>query len=88
MEAVRGGYIDHVKIVPGEHGVIAVAAFGNALGLGEVPAPLNPGEEASRIRVAQSVAKPGGPTTAPPPADAPVPTFEHGQKKSGWFSWF
>jgi hypothetical protein len=48
---------------------------------------LNPGEEASRIRVAQSVAKPGGPT-APPPADAPVPTFEHGQKKSGWFSWF
>lgn len=48
---------------------------------------LNPGEEASRIRVAQSVAKPGGPTQAPPP-DAPVPTFEHGEKKSGWFSWF
>jgi hypothetical protein len=48
---------------------------------------LNPGEEASRIRVAQSVAKPGGPAAAPP-ADAPVPTFEHGQKKSGWFGWF
>jgi hypothetical protein len=47
---------------------------------------LNPGEEASRIRVAQSVARPGGLGT--PPADAPVPTFEHGQKKSGWFSWF
>jgi hypothetical protein len=49
---------------------------------------LNPGQEASRIRVAQSVAKPGGQTQAPLPADAPVPTFEHGQKKSGWFSWF
>lgn len=48
---------------------------------------LNPGEEQSRIRLAQSVAKPGGPAAAPP-ADAPVPTFEHGQKKSGWFSWF
>jgi hypothetical protein len=48
---------------------------------------LNPGEEQSRIRVAQSVAKPGS-SAAPPPADAPVPTFEHGQKKSGWFSWF
>jgi hypothetical protein len=48
---------------------------------------LNPGQEASRMRVAQSVAKPGGPT-GPLPADAPVPTFEHGQKKSGWFSWF
>ena len=47
---------------------------------------LNAGEEASRIRVAQSVARPGGPPA--PPADAPVPTFEHGQKKSGWFSWF
>lgn len=47
---------------------------------------LNPGQEISRIRVAQSVARPGGP--AAPPADAPVPTFEHGQKKSGWFSWF
>lgn len=47
---------------------------------------LNPGQEASRIRVAQSVARPGGPPA--PPADAPVPTFEHGQKKSGWFSWF
>jgi hypothetical protein len=49
---------------------------------------LNPGEEASRIRVAQSVAKPGGPTQTPLPPDAPIPTFEHGQKKSGWFSWF
>ena len=47
----------------------------------------NPGEEQSRIRVAQSVARPGGPAAAPP-SDAPVPTFEHGQKKSGWFSWF
>ena len=48
---------------------------------------LSPGEEQSRIRVAQSVARPGGPAAAPP-ADAPVPSFEHGQKKSGWFSWF
>ena len=47
---------------------------------------LNPGQEISRIRVAQSVARPG--PAAAPPADAPVPTFEHGQKKSGWFSWF
>lgn len=49
---------------------------------------LNPGEEQSRIRLAQSVTKPGGGPAAAPPADAPVPTFEHGQKKSGWFSWF
>lgn len=48
---------------------------------------LNPGDEQSRIRVAQSVAKPGGPAAAPS-ADSPIPTFEHGQKKSGWFSWF
>jgi hypothetical protein len=48
---------------------------------------VNPGQEVSRIRVAQSVARPGG-STAPLPPDAPVPTFEHGQKKSGWFSWF
>ena len=47
---------------------------------------LNPSEEVSRIRLAQSVAKPGGPTAAPPP-DAVTPTFERGEKKSGWFNW-
>ena len=30
----------------------------------------------------------GAALAAPLPPDAPVPTFEHGQKKSGWFSWF
>jgi hypothetical protein len=48
---------------------------------------LNPGSEASRIRLAQSVTKPDGGAIKPPPADVPVPTFEHTQKKSGWFSW-
>jgi Protein of unknown function (DUF3035) len=49
---------------------------------------LNPGEETSRIRLAQSVANPASATTKPPPADAVKPTFEHTTKKSGWFSWF
>lgn len=47
---------------------------------------LDPSQEASRIRVAQSVAQPG--SQPPPPADAVTPTFERTPKKSGWFSWF
>lgn len=47
---------------------------------------LNPGEEASRIHLAQSVTQPGGPASAPP--DAVTPTFEHAPKKKGWFGWF
>jgi len=46
---------------------------------------VNPSEEASRIRLAQSVTKPGGPS--PAPADAITPTFERTTKKSGWFDW-
>jgi hypothetical protein len=48
---------------------------------------LNPGQEASRIRLAQSVTQPGGPATAAP-TDAVTPTFERGPKKKGWFDWF
>lgn len=49
---------------------------------------LNPSQEASRIRLAQSVANPSSAAPAPPPADAVTPTFERTPKKSGWFSWF
>lgn len=49
---------------------------------------LNPGQEESNIRLAQSIANPKSATPAAPPADAITPTFEHTQKKSGWFSWF
>lgn len=49
---------------------------------------LDPSAEESRIRLAQSVARPGGAGAAPAPsADAVTPTFEHAPKKSGWFSW-
>jgi hypothetical protein len=47
---------------------------------------INPGQEASSIRLAQSVAKPGA-TAAKPPANPVTPTFEHTTKKSGWFDW-
>lgn len=47
---------------------------------------INPSKEEARIRLAESVAKPGGPKTKLP-ADAVAPTFEHGTKKSGWFDW-
>ncbi len=48
---------------------------------------LNPGEERRAFAWRNRLPSQGGPAAAPP-ADAPVPTFEHGQKKSGWFSWF
>jgi hypothetical protein len=78
---------DPTEGVPFERGLVDKLLFWSGPTTPVSNDTLNPGEEASRIRVAQSVAKPGGPTTPPP--DAPVPTFEHGQpKKSGWFSWF
>ena len=48
---------------------------------------LNPGQEATRMRLAQSVAQPGAAASAPP-ADTVTPTFEHTPKKKGWFDWF
>lgn len=47
-----------------------------------------PGQEASRIRLAQSVTNPNTAAPPAPAADAVVPVIEHTQKKSGWFSWF
>jgi Protein of unknown function (DUF3035) len=79
---------DPTEGVPFERGLVDKLLFWSGPTTPASNQTLNPGEEASRIRVAQSVAKPGGPTQAPLPADAPVPTFEHGQKKSGWFGWF
>jgi len=49
---------------------------------------INPGQEESNIRLAQSIANPKSAAPAAPPSDAITPTFEHTQKKSGWFSWF
>ena len=49
---------------------------------------LDANAEESRIRLAQSVARPSGAGTAPTaPADTVTPTFEHTPKKTGWFSW-
>ncbi len=79
---------DPTEGVPFDRGLVDKLLFWSGPTTPPSTDTLNPGQEASRIRVAQSVAKPGGPTQAPLPADAPVPTFEHGQKKSGWFSWF
>jgi hypothetical protein len=78
---------DPTEGVPFDRGLVDKLLFWSGPTTPPSTDTLNPGEEASRIRLAQSVTKPGGPTQAPP-ADAPVPTFEHGQKKSGWFSWF
>jgi hypothetical protein len=77
---------DPTEGVPFERGLVDKLLFWSGPTTPNSNDTLNPGQEVSRIRVAQSVAKPG---VAPPPADAPVPTFEHGKpKKSGWFSWF
>jgi hypothetical protein len=73
--------------VPFDRGLVDKLLFWTGPTTPPSNATINPGEEASRIRVAQSVAKPGGPALTPP-ADAVTPTFDHGQKKSGWFSWF
>jgi hypothetical protein len=78
---------DPTEGVPFDRGLVDKLLFWSGPTTPPSNQTLNPGEEQSRIRVAQSVARPGGPA-AVPPADAPVPTFEHGQKKSGWFSWF
>jgi len=78
---------DPTEGVPFERGLVDKLLFWSGPTTPPSNDTLNPGQEQSRIRVAQSVARPGGPP-APLPADAPVPTFEHGQKKSGWFSWF
>ena len=50
---------------------------------------INPSQEATDLRVAQSVAQPGAAATPPgTPATPPVtPTFDRTPKKSGWFSW-
>lgn len=47
---------------------------------------INPSEEASRLHVAQSVAKPDG-SSSPSSGDVGTPTFERTKKKSGWFDW-
>jgi len=47
---------------------------------------INPSEESSRIRLAQSVAKPDS-ATPPPSNGAGTPTFERTSKKSSWFDW-
>jgi hypothetical protein len=47
---------------------------------------LNPTEEASRIRLAQSVNNPGA-AAAPGASGAGTPTFDRKTKKSGWFGW-
>jgi hypothetical protein len=48
-------------------------------------AVIDPSQEASSLRLAQSVAQPG---TAPKaPANTITPTFERTTKKSGWFDW-
>ena len=78
---------DPTEGVPFDRGLVDKLLFWSGPTTPPSNQTLNPGEEQSRIRVAQSVARPGGPAAAPP-ADAPVPTFERGQKKSGWFSWF
>ncbi|HWE76587.1 MAG TPA: DUF3035 domain-containing protein [Stellaceae bacterium] len=78
---------DPTEGVPFERGLVDKLLFWSGPTTPASNDTLNPGQESSRIRVAQSVTKPGDST--PVPADAPVPTFEHGQpKKSGWFSWF
>ncbi len=50
---------------------------------------IDPGAEASRIRLSQSVAKTTGPVPNPPAnGDTGTPTFDrNGKKSSGWFDW-
>lgn len=49
---------------------------------------INPSEEASRLRVSQSVAKTSGPApVASASSDVGTPTFEKTKKSGGWFSW-
>ena len=74
--------------VPFERGLVDKLLFWSGPTTPPSTDTLNPGQETSRIRLAQSVAN--GTTAAPPapPADAVVPVIEHTQKKSGWFSWF
>lgn len=78
---------DPTEGVPFERSLVDKLLFWSGPTTPPSNATINPGEEASRIRVAQSVAQPGSQPT-PPPADAVTPTFEHTPKKSGWFSWF
>jgi hypothetical protein len=51
-------------------------------------AVINPSEESSRLRLAQSVAKPEGTAEPANTGDAGTPTFERTTKKSSsWFGW-
>jgi hypothetical protein len=78
--------------VPFERGLVDKLLFWTGPTTPPSNTTIDPSEEASRMRLAQSVSKPNGsgatPSAATPSADTVSPTFERTQKKSGWFSWF
>jgi hypothetical protein len=75
--------------VPFERGLVDKLLFWSGPTTPPSNETVNPSEEASRIRLAQSAVRPGGTASAPTPVppDAVTPTFEHTPKKSGWFNW-
>lgn len=78
---------DPTQGVPFERSLVDKLLFWSGPTTPPSNATLNPGQEESRIRLAQSVANPSSVPT-PPPANGVTPTIERTQKKSGWFSWF
>lgn len=79
---------DPTEGVPFDRGLVDKLLFWSGPTTPPSNETLNPGQEESRIRLAQSVANPSSATPTPPAADAITPTIERTQKKSGWFSWF
>lgn len=79
---------DPTEGVPFDRGLVDKLLFWSGPTTPPSDQTINPGQEQSNLRLAQSIANPKGAPTAAPPADAITPTFEHTQKKSGWFSWF
>jgi hypothetical protein len=79
---------DPTEGVPFDRGLVDKLLFWSGPTTPPSNETLNPGQEESRIRLAQSIANPSSATPAPPAADAITPTIERTQKKSGWFNWF
>jgi hypothetical protein len=75
--------------VPFERGLVDKLLFWSGPTTPPSNETLNPDEEASRIRLAQSTVRPGATASAPTPVptNTVTPTFEHTSKKSGWFNW-
>lgn len=75
--------------VPFERGLVDKLLFWSGPTTPPSNQVLNPGDEAARIHLAQSVAQPDASASAATPAPGAVtPTIERTPQKSGWFSWF